>query len=748
MADCGNGSCAELGLPTSRRTRGDPAHRRIHAVCRSAPQQSATRFGCYEVRILGNILRPWRLFVLPERPDALVGTMLGKDYRVLAPIGIGGMAVVYLVEHQTLLKQFAAKVLSHDLASSLEARARFTQEAHAASQLDHENIVSISDFGVTADHRPFFVMELLRGQTLDQRLAEGPMTIEEVVAVGVPVARALAHAHAEGIVHLDVKPENIFLVQRSQGRWGVKVVDFGIAKTPLSPRVAKAGETVGSPMFMAPEMCRGADDVDQRADVYSFGILLYLMLCGRLPFDDDSLVRVLQMQLVELPRPPRELNSQLSPELAAIVERALAKHPDDRYPSMAALLRDLDAALPDGADRLLIEAQSGTALGETPFSGAMSIGGAASIGRHASHRMPRAATPAPASGVLASQPPARRAAHHRRLAIALPSVVVVVVLFGITAWRQTSAGGRVPAGAAETAAPAYAGAPGAVDALAGAKPEVQVAPAAVAPASEPPAAAAPSDDSAAPVDVANAPGAEPQIEVAAADDAKGDRPGVSAKKLRAKPAVRRPVKRTVAISSAAGRGAATGAGPTLLPVGAPAVVATVAIEAPTVTAIAAPTADAIRAGSAAGREAAVAAPPAAAALPAPAAPVAPTIKAAPAAPAVSAPGSLDAVPTVTTLDVKGSLSPSIVRRSVDRTLDQLRACYRVAAHAGGSTPAVDLQLSFEIDENGLATRVATAGTRFGSLASCAAGVTGQIRTQEAPDVGTAHVTVGIRFRPS
>ncbi|HEX7837076.1 MAG TPA: protein kinase, partial [Kofleriaceae bacterium] len=114
-----------------------------------------------------------------ERTGSLIGTMLGKDYHVLEQIGAGGMAVVYLVEHQTLLKRFAAKVLSPELASSMEARARFTQEAHAASQLDHENIVSISDFGVTADQRPFFVMELLRGQTLDQRLGGGPMSIEE-----------------------------------------------------------------------------------------------------------------------------------------------------------------------------------------------------------------------------------------------------------------------------------------------------------------------------------------------------------------------------------------------------------------------------------------------------------------------------------------------------------------------------------------------------------------------------------------
>src|SRR5215468_2811283 len=177
--------------------------------------------------------------------------MLGKSYRVLERIGSGGMAVVYLVEHQTLLKRFAAKVLSNDLASSLEARARFTQEAHAASQLDHENIVTISDFGATADHRPFFVMELLRGETLDQRLAHGAMSVEEVVAVAVPLGRALAYAHAEGLVHRDVKPENVFLVQRSQKRWTVKVVDFGIAKTPANARLTKMGQTLGSPYFMS-----------------------------------------------------------------------------------------------------------------------------------------------------------------------------------------------------------------------------------------------------------------------------------------------------------------------------------------------------------------------------------------------------------------------------------------------------------------------------------------------------------------
>jgi serine/threonine-protein kinase len=303
-----------------------------------------------------------------ERADALVNTMLGKDYRVIEPIGFGGMAVVYLVEHQTLLKRFAAKVLSVELTKNFEARARFTAEAHAASQLDHENIVNISDFGVTMDHRPFFVMELLRGQTLDQRLADGPMTLEEIVAVSVPVGNALAFAHAEGIVHRDVKPENIFLVQRSQGRWGIKVVDFGIAKTPISDRLTKMGQTLGSPHFMSPEACRG-EDVDHRADIYSYGVILYLMTTGRLPFDDPSLLKVLQLHNTQALVPPAEINPALPPQLCAVIERALAKNPDDRYASMEMLLIDFEASIPPGAERMLVEQQAGTnaAFRTTPF---------------------------------------------------------------------------------------------------------------------------------------------------------------------------------------------------------------------------------------------------------------------------------------------------------------------------------------------------------------------------------------------
>ena len=703
--------------------------------------------------------------MLPERVDTLVGSMLGKDYRVLQPIGSGGMAVVYLVEHQTLLKRFAAKVLSTELASSLEARARFAQEAHAASQLDHENIVSISDFGVTADQRPFFVMELLRGQTLDQRLGDGTMSIEEVVAVSVPVARALAHAHAEGIVHRDVKPENIFLVQRSQGRWTVKVVDFGIAKTPVNPKLTqtkpKLGETLGSPLFMAPEAIRGEDDVDPRADIYSFGVLLYLMLCGRLPFYDENLLKVMQMHLSVPSPPPRTINPALSEELAAVVERALAKRREDRYATMDALLLDLEAALPAGSDRLLIEAQSGTALGDTPFASALAVPrqdsqrttGISPSGSHTgpiprqdSQRtmrvMPlRSPNEQPLRTMRVAplrspgdepRPVQPRSLTARRLAIVVSSALVTGLL-GAVAWTKLTERRLPPATGAVAAAPGTASAANAPSAPSAPRHDgVAAAPAQPTPPPPEPAAAAPEPSAAA---------AEPP---AAADSAPASPLPTAAppRAPAATPRIDHPV--------AAGKKPLVRPRPPIVRRDPPRPGKRVALATPPAGGIAHPAAAASPAPEG---EAPAAAPagsadpgerdPGSAAEPAPAPAPAPPVPAPPAGP-----GSLDAVPEVVSLDVKGSLSTGVVKRGLERTMSQLRSCYRAAARAGKATPAIELQLSFEIDENSLATHVSAGGASFGSLSGCAAGVIGQLHTQEAPDVGTAQVSVLIRFRPT
>jgi serine/threonine-protein kinase len=643
--------------------------------------------------------------------DPLVGSMLGKDYRVLERIGMGGMAVVYLVEHQTLLKRFAAKVLSSQHTSNPEARARFTQEAHAASQLDHENIVSISDFGVTVDGRPYFVMELLRGLTLADRLEDGRMTLEEVVAVAVPVARALAHAHAEGIIHRDVKPENIFLVQRSQGRWSVKVLDFGIARLPVNDRMTKTGEALGSPMYMSPEACRG-EEVDPRSDIYSFGIVLYLMLVGRVPFSDENLLKVLQMQ-VSSPLPlPTSFNPDLPPALELVLLRALAKDLDERYATMDEFLFALEAALPADADALLIQAQFGTSV--TPFPGTLERVRNSSrmssqppfgsiSGSHASLRSPSASNPS--LRISSPSNPNVRAvslptAPKRRGLFAAGALVVVVAAgAGGYAWLQYSAKTSDAANKRVAAAPQTPAPPAAVAPPVAVRTETEPAPAPVeAPAPPPPER---------PTETAVKPTLKkgPQNRFTT-------RPRVVAGKSLA--------------TSKAGSSAAAMQQSTPAPVETPVVVDTPPkqVEAPTPPPIA-PVA---------------AAPTKPAPVPQPA-----PVRAAPAPVVV---GSMDAMPSIVNLDVNGPLPNSVVRRGVERVLPAVRACYRSAASSQKKTPMVKVTLRFEIDENSAATNVSAGGASFGSLASCVSGAVGQVQTQQAPDVGTAQVALTIQFTPT
>ena len=620
------------------------------------------------------------------------------------------------------------------------------------------------------------------------------MTIEEVVAVAVPVARALAHAHAEGIVHRDVKPENIFLVQRSQGRWGVKVVDFGIAKTPVTPKLTRIGETLGSPLFMAPEMIRGDEDVDQRADVYSFGVLLYLMLCGRLPFCDDDLMKVMHMHLSSPPPAPRAVNPGLSVEIAEIVDRSLAKHPDDRYPSMEALLVDLEAALPTGSDRMLIEAQSGASLQETPFAGALAMSrtGQRPVARPQSQRN---------SAVLPTAPPRSRAP------VIVALAAVAVALIGAAGWYQlgvrsarneAAALASRPATRANTAAANTAAAANAAANVAPVQTEPAVAPvaavetapaiAAVASPETAPAGNAPAETSAAgaaaaaklvetePATPNNATGAARPLRVATLAPLQPVRPspgrGAPGKK-QAPPraAVRRGQKPAVAGPQIASANDAPGpaldrsAAPAP-PAGAPDAAPTAGDAAPG-TAPGVPQVAALPGGSGAptpstGSAAPVAAPaaPAVASAPAPTAPApAPGSQSAPAAatPAIArpaaapaapaAPRALDAIPELASFDLQGSLPSSVARRSVERVLPALRACYSAAARAGRTAPAFELRLSFEIDENSLATHVGVGEVRFGTFSRCAAGVASEIHTPQAPDVGTARVTAVIKFRP-
>ncbi len=275
--------------------------------------------------------------------DPMVGTTIDGRYVVVSLLGEGGMGHVYEVRHATLDKRFAMKVLRRELARDQELSGRFIDEAKATARVRHGNVVQIIDFGHMPDGIPYFVMELLVGQTLGQVIKSGgAIPARRAVRIIEQVASALEAAHEAGVVHRDLQPENVFLVGgMSGGRASddVRVVDFGAAKIIGSSRVTKQGIVFGTPHYMSPEQASG-QPVDHRADIYALGIIMYEMFTGRVPFEADTYMGVLTQHMFVQPRPP----SQVSPaarELGALEEitmACLAKRPEERYASMKELL--------------------------------------------------------------------------------------------------------------------------------------------------------------------------------------------------------------------------------------------------------------------------------------------------------------------------------------------------------------------------------------------------------------------------
>jgi serine/threonine-protein kinase len=282
--------------------------------------------------------------------DPLVGTRVEGRYDVVALLGEGGMGQVYEVRHVSLDRPFAMKVLRRELARDAELASRFIDEARATASIHHPNVVQITDFGSLPDELPYFVMELLRGETLGRVIkAGGPIPAARAVRILEQIASALGAAHAAGIVHRDLKPENVFLVGGMAGGRAsddVRVVDFGAAKIVGSSRVTRQGIVFGTPHYMSPEQASG-QPVDHRCDVYALGIIMYEMFTGRVPFEADTYMGVLTQHMFVKPTPP----SQVSPaarELGALEDvtlRCLAKKPEERYASMAELAAALTGAV-------------------------------------------------------------------------------------------------------------------------------------------------------------------------------------------------------------------------------------------------------------------------------------------------------------------------------------------------------------------------------------------------------------------
>ncbi|MCZ7678849.1 MAG: serine/threonine protein kinase [Sandaracinaceae bacterium] len=279
-------------------------------------------------------------------PDPLVGQTVDGRYLMEGVLGQGGMGVVYRAKHVVLGKPLAMKVLKADVSKDQEIIARFRQEAQSASGIGSQHIIDISDFGQLADGSTYFVMELLDGQELTKAIEnERPIPPERVVHIAKQLCDALGAAHERGIVHRDMKPDNVFLVKRGKNEDFVKVLDFGIAKVGgANSKLTRAGQVFGTPHYTSPEQCSG-QPVDHRTDIYALGVILYEMACGRVPFDADNLMGILTKHIYEQPIPPHTLPPpiEVPAGLEAVILKCLAKQADARYQSMADVRADLEA---------------------------------------------------------------------------------------------------------------------------------------------------------------------------------------------------------------------------------------------------------------------------------------------------------------------------------------------------------------------------------------------------------------------
>ena len=269
--------------------------------------------------------------------DQYIGKMLDNRYEILERIGTGGMAVVYKAKCHRLNRLVAVKILKSDLAQDEDFRRRFNAEAAAVAQLSHPNIVSVYDVSRGGDTE-YIVMELIDGITLKQYMEKrGQLNWRESLHFITQIMRGLSHAHSRGIVHRDIKPQNVMVLRDGS----VKVADFGIACLENSAQTLTQ-EALGSVHYISPEQARG-DRTDARSDIYSAGVVLYEMLTGRLPFEGDSAVSVAIQHLSSIPLAPREINPDIPEQLELICMKAMAPDLDRRYPSADAMIADLEA---------------------------------------------------------------------------------------------------------------------------------------------------------------------------------------------------------------------------------------------------------------------------------------------------------------------------------------------------------------------------------------------------------------------
>jgi len=287
--------------------------------------------------------------------DPMIGQIIDGRYRIDSILGEGGMGAVYVAQHLRLDKPVALKVIRAEVAGREDVVARFTREAMVTAKLDHPNIASAMDCGELPDGGAFLVIQLVRGQSLDEVMSAGAMPWSEACRIGEQIADALVAAHAQGIIHRDLKPDNVLLESRDDGSYLAKVLDFGIARLndpasssgPEDVGLTRAGTVIGTPGYMSPEQATGGQ-VDERADLYALGVILWECVAGERLWKARTLTELFGQQLTQQPPPP--LRVGLPEDLTTVIAELLATSTKDR-PADASVIRDrlrmLIASAPD-----------------------------------------------------------------------------------------------------------------------------------------------------------------------------------------------------------------------------------------------------------------------------------------------------------------------------------------------------------------------------------------------------------------
>ncbi len=356
----------------------------------------------------------------PVPGDPMIGVVLGGAYRIVRVLGEGGMARLYEAEHLRVADRFAIKVIHDDLAREADLLARFEREARAAGRVKSPHVLGVIDVLRTADGRPCIVSELLAGEDLQAYLDRtGKMSPAAAIPLVRQVCRALAAAHACGVVHRDLKPSNVFLCRGQGGETLVKVLDFGVAKVADDGQLTRTGVVVGTPSYMSPEQARRAADAGPPADLYAAGALLYHMVTGEPPYGADPIVSPMVLLLEGEPARPRSIEPSIPEGVETVIQHAMARDPAARPASAVEL--DAELSVFDVGGAALALAQGST----SPVAPAAAGAGA---GAGAAHKATAVLPPAQVdeSTVRLTLDMARRAQLARPVAVGLAMAATVV----------------------------------------------------------------------------------------------------------------------------------------------------------------------------------------------------------------------------------------------------------------------------------------------------------------------------------